>query len=50
MDQKALELLEKLLKENNISIELSPLETRIITDGSIIVEKPKLIVRFKDTK
>lgn len=46
MEQKALDLLQKLLEENNLSIELSPLQTRFIQDGGVIIEKPKLIVRF----
>lgn len=42
----ALELLSEFLKEKKIIMKLEPITTKQISDGSIIIEMPKVVVEF----
>jgi hypothetical protein len=39
-------LLNKVLEDNNLTISLSPMKERLLLDGSVLIEKPTLVVNF----
>lgn len=43
----AAQLLQNFLNDNNLELKLSPLRVRQVTDGSMIIEQPNVIVDFR---
>ena len=49
-DKKASELYKKLLDDNNLNIQLSPPTFEQVSDGSVLIKPPKIIVSFKNDR
>lgn len=47
---EAITLLNKILEENNLVISLNDMKARAISDGGFIIEKPQLVVNFRQQK
>lgn len=42
------DLLLEILRKTNIELVVNPLDVKTVSDGSIIITKPRVLARYKD--